>query len=188
MLSSDAAYWCRTDHMIIRHNAQLPPTIDHGQQAQMVVRCPFLRYFPQRKSIEHLVSQQQFVIPTRALEDRRSGRLDPLLQRFAVSTEHQLEKLRHGLGILPDLLLGGRVQDGETGVDVPFVRVDSEGDVDLDVFDAADIAVDLPGKLVIGPPCRTHAEEGGVRDGLGVCGDSVVCLRREIDVLRAKTG
>lgn len=181
-------YWSRTDHMIIRDNAQSPPTIDHGQQTQMIVGCPLLRYFPQRKSIQDLVSQQQLLVPTVTLEDCRSGRLDPFLQRFTMSTEHQLEKLGHRLGVLSDLLLGGRVQDGETGVHVPFVRVNPEGNVDLDVFDAANISVDLPRELVVGPPCRTHAEEGGVCDSLGVCGDPVVCFRREVDVLGTETG
>lgn len=175
--------------MIIWDDAQFPPTIDHGQQTQMVVGCPpLLRYFPQRKSIQHLVPQQQFMIPTFSLEDCRSSRLDPFLQRFTMSAEHQLEQLGHGLGVLPDLLLGGRVQDGETGVDVPFVRVDPEGDVDLDVFDATDIPVDLPRELVVGLPCCTHAEEGGVCDGLGVGGDPVVFFRREVDVLGTETG
>ncbi len=175
--------------MIIRNNAQFPPTIDHGQQTQVIVGCPFLlRYFPQRKSIQHLVPQQQFMISTISFEDRRSSRLDPFLQRFTMSTEHQLEKLGHGLGVLPDLLLGCRVQDGETGVDVPFVRVDPESDVDLDVFDAADIPVNFPRELVVGLPCCAHAEEGGVCDGLGVCSDPVVCFRREVDVLGTETG
>lgn len=154
----------------------------------MIVRCPFLRYFPQRKPIQHLVSQQQFVVATLAFEHRRSRRFDPFLQCFAMPTEHQFEKFGHGLGVLPDLLLGGRVQDGETGVDVPFVRVDPEGDVDLHVFDAADITVDLPRELIVGLPCRTHAEEGGVCDGLGVRGDPVVRFCREVYVLGTKTG
>ena len=54
--------------------------------------------------------------------------------------EHQFVQLGHGLGVLSYLFLCGRVQDGEAGVDVPFVGVDSESYVDLDVFDAADVA------------------------------------------------
>ena len=101
-----------------------------------------------------------------------------------MASEHELEEPSDRLGVLLDLLLCVWVQDGEAGVDVPFVRVDAQGDVDLDVLDAAYVARVLPGELVVRHPCSTHAEEGCMRDGLRVGCDAVVLFAGEVDVLR----
>lgn len=44
MNDKDKSYWCGADHVVIRHNAQLPPTINHGQQTKMIVGCLLMRY------------------------------------------------------------------------------------------------------------------------------------------------
>jgi hypothetical protein len=71
---------------------------------------------------------------------------------------------------------------------VPFVRVDAEGDVLFDIFDAPNVTACLPRKLVVRGPCRTHAEKGSMGDSLGVCGNAIVLLGGEVDVLRSETG
>jgi hypothetical protein len=114
--------------------------------------------------------------------------VDSGCELFTISGEHELEELSDGLGILLDLFLCVGVQDGKAGIHVPLVRVDAEGDVLLDVFDATDVAARFPWELVVGGPCGAHAEEGGMRDGLCVRRDAVVLLGGEVDVLRSKTG
>jgi hypothetical protein len=114
--------------------------------------------------------------------------VDSGCELFTVPSEHELEELGDGFGVLFDLFLCIGVQDGETGIHVPLVRVDSKGDILLDVFDATDVAACFPRELVVGGPCGTHAEEGGMRDGLCVCRDAVVLLGGEVDVLRSEAG
>ena len=173
--------------MVIGHDTQLPPTIHHRQKAQVVVRRPLLRYLSQRKPVQDLVSQQQIATTTTSFEHSPSGGFDPLLQRLTMTPEHQLEQFGDGLRVLADLFLRGWVEDSKTGIDVPFVGVDPESDVYLDVLNAAYVTVDFPGKLVVCVPGGAHAEKGGVCDGLRVCCDPVVCLRCEVDVLGAET-
>lgn len=71
---------------------------------------------------------------------------------------------------------------------MPFVRVDTQGDVALYIFDSADVTTDFPWELVVRLPRGTHAEERGMCDCLRVSSDAVVGLGRKIDVLGAKTG
>lgn len=175
--------------MIVRDDAQLRPTIHNGQQTQMAVRRGVLaRPVRQRKPVENLVLQQQVLSLGARTEDRSPGGVDPLLQFVPAALDHQLVQLRHRLRILADLFLRGRVEDGEPGVHVPFVRVDAQRDVDLHVLDAAHPARDLPGELLVGVPGRPHAQEGGVRDRLRVGGDAVVQLAREVDILGVEAG
>lgn len=53
---------------------------------------------------------------------------------------------------------------GRTGVDVPFVAVDAQCDVNLDVLDAATPFRDFPGELVVCVPGRAHTiiEHGSI--------------------------
>lgn len=68
--------------------------------------------------------------------------------------DHELEDIRRALGVHPDLFPCRRVEDREAGVDVPFVAVDAEGDVDFDDFDAADVSFGFPGiVLAVFPRC-----------------------------------
>ncbi len=91
------------------------------------------------------------------------------------------------MSVLTDLLFGVRVQDGETGVNVPFLGVDSESQVDLDILNTTDISSDLPRKLSISMPGFTHTKEGGMGDSLSICCDAVMLCCGEIDVSGAKT-
>lgn len=84
---------------------------------------------------------------------------------------------------MSDLFLGRGIENSETGVDVPFVRIDAESDVDLDVLDSAYPAIDFPGKLIVGVPCSAHAQESGVRHSLGIGCDAVVHLAAKVDIL-----
>jgi hypothetical protein len=71
---------------------------------------------------------------------------------------------------------------------VPFLGVDAQGEVDLDVLDAADVAGDFPGKLLVRVPGFAHREESRVSHGLGVGGDAVVFTSGEVVVFGAEAG
>jgi hypothetical protein len=102
--------------------------------------------------------------------------MDAVAQFVAVARKHEFEELGDRLGVLFDLGLSSRIEDGEAGVDVPFVGEDAQRDVHLDVLDAADVARDFPGELLVGCPSGAHAQEGGVGDGLRVGCYAVVLL------------
>lgn len=172
--------------MVVRHDAQLPPAIHDGQQTEVVVLQLALRHLPQAEPVQQVVPQQQLLALGLLVRPAKYGFprcVHAPRQLRPVPREHQLEQLRHGLGVLLDLLAGVGVEDGEAGIDVPFVGVDAQGDVDLDVLDATNVAGRFPWELVVGGPRGAHAEEGGVGHGLGVGGDAVVLLACEVDVL-----
>lgn len=102
-----------------------------------------------------------------------------------MAAKHQFEELGDRFSILPDLFLGARVQYGETSVHMPSVGVYAQHYVALDIFDAADITIDLPGKLVVRKPGCTHAQERSMRYGLGIGRDPIVFLSCEMYVIRA---
>lgn len=137
----------------------------------------------QRESIKDLIPQQKVLSLGIRFEDCGTSLFDPLLQLVSFPFDHQLVKLRHGFCILSDLFLGRGIENSETGVDVPFVRIDPESDVDLDVLDSAYPTIDFPGKLIVGVPCSTHAQESSVRHSLGVGCDAVVHLPAKVDIL-----
>lgn len=112
-----------------------------------------------------------------------AGVLDALGELEALALKYQLEQLRDRGRVLADLAPSGRVEDGQAGVHVPLVTVDTQCHVDLDVLDAARPALLLPGELVVGSPGRAHAQEGGVRHRLGVSRDAVVLLGRQMHEL-----
>lgn len=94
----------------------------------------------QRESIQHFVFQQEILALSARAEHRRPRRLDPALQLIAMPYDHQLVEIRDGFRVLADLGFGGWVEDGQTCVHVPFVRVDAQRDVDLDVLNTPDPA------------------------------------------------
>ena len=69
---------------------------------------------------------------------------------------------------------------------MPFVGVYPEGQVYLDILNAAYIAAYLPWKLIVGPPCRAHTQEGGMGNSLSVSRDDIVLFGREVHMFRAK--
>jgi len=71
---------------------------------------------------------------------------------------------------------------------VPFLRVDSESEVNFYVFDAPDVACYFPRELGVGMPGFAHGEESGVCYGLRVGSYAIVVRGREIDVSGAKAG
>lgn len=100
-----------------------------------------------------------------------------------------------------DLSLGGWVEDGETGVDVPLGRVDTEGDIDFDDFDAGDVARSLPGVGGGLVPCCSHTadqlrlrlgggcspQESSMGHSLRVGSDHVVLFVAQVDVAGLET-
>lgn len=153
----------------------------------MVILHPLRRLLAQTKPIQHIILQQQILIPV-APKHGLGRRIDPVAQLFLMAGQHELEQLSHALGVLADLPLGVGVEDGEACVDMPLVAVDAQRHVDLDVLDAAHVARDLPGKLRVGVPGGAHRQEGGVRDGLRVGRDAVVLGGRQVDVLGVQAG
>jgi hypothetical protein len=69
---------------------------------------------------------------------------------------------------------------------MPFVRVYTKSDVLLDILNATNVAISFPRELIVRRPSCTHAEEGSMGDSLCICGDAIVLVGGEIDVLRSK--
>lgn len=78
------------------------------------------------------------------------------------------------------------VKDSKASINMPFIRVDPECDVDFYVFDPGRPSGGFPGELTIGVPGGTHAEEGGVGNGLGVRSNAVVFGGRKVDGFAAE--
>jgi len=175
--------------VVVRLDAQLPPTVHHRQQAQLVILRRPLRHLAQAELVQHLVLQQQIAVqPLLLLEHGPARRRDPAREAGAIAAQHELEQLGHARGVLADLRAGLGVQDGEAGVDVPLVAVDAQRHVDLDVLDPARVPRHLPRELPVVRPRGAHAQEGGVRHRLRVRRDLVVPRRRQVHVLRLEAG
>lgn len=71
---------------------------------------------------------------------------------------------------------------------MPFVRVDAQGDIDLDILDTAHPSSMLPGELIVGLPGGSHAQESSMGDSLCIRGDAVVHLAGEMDMFGAERG
>ena len=186
----------RADHVVVRHNAQGAPAVDHGQQREMVVgqgrgRRVGVLGRAEAELVEHVVAEERLALPLGAslgAEDLFLGDVDAGTELVAATLQHEVEQLGGGLGELGDLLVGFRVEDGEASIDVPLLSVDAEHEVDLDVFDAADITGSLPGELLGRVPGLAHAEESSVGDGLGIGRDAVVFLGAQVDNLGLEAG
>lgn len=105
-----------------------------------------------------------------------------------ISLEHEFIEISDTAGVLSNLFSCFGVENCQAGVDVPFLAVDAQHDVDFDVFDTADVTTQLPGELAVSVPCFAHGEESGVRDGLGVCCDAVMFFSGKVDKLGAEAG
>lgn len=138
----------------------------------------------QREPIQHFILQQQILTLRAGTKHRRPCSLDSTFQLVPIPLDHQLVQIGDGFRILADLGLGGWVEDGQPCVHVPFVRVDAQRDIDLDVLDTPDPAGHVPGKLVVGTPCRAHAQERSMCDGLRIGCDSIVEFAGQVDVFR----
>ena len=91
-----------------------------------------------------------------------SGLVDSFSETFFVCGEHKFEYFCRTTSELVDLVTSGGVEDGETGVDVPFVGVDSQHDVNLHCFDAFDVVPMFPGVTLLACPGCAHT--GGKSD------------------------
>lgn len=147
------------EHVVVGHDAQLGPAVDHGEQREVVVGAGgrLGREGAQGEGREDGGLEQGPVGPGfgRA-KDFIAGGVDAGLEALEVAFQHELVELGDGFGVLGDLVAGFGVEDGEAGVDVPFLGVDAQHDVHLDVFEAADVAAEFPGVLGVGMPCFAH--------------------------------
>lgn len=66
---------------------------------------------------------------------------------------------------------------------MPFLAVYAHRQVDFDVLDAANVTCPFPWELTRRVPGLAHAKKSGMGYGLGIRGDTVVVMRREIHVL-----
>ena len=175
--------------MIVRDNAEFRPAVNNSKQTEMTVRRRLpARSFGQREPIQYLVLQQQILSLGARSEYRRTCGLYPTLELLPLSSNHQFVQICDRLGVLANLLLRRWVEDGEPGIDVPFVRVDAQGNIDLDILDTAYPPSMLPGELIVGLPGGSHAQESSMSDSLRICGDTVVHLTGEIDMFGAERG
>lgn len=164
----------------------------------MVVRQQQLGLLAQAELVQRLVVEQGLVVgpvlvgggtrndAAAAAKDALLGRVDAGAQLVPFALEHELVQLCRALGVLLNLLAGFGVKDGQAGVDVPLLAVDSQHNVDLDVLDAANVAGRLPRVLLHAVPGLAHGEKGRVSDGLRVGCDMVVLLGRQVDMSALK--
>lgn len=178
----------RADHVVERHDPQRAPAVHHGQQAEVVVGQDLLplagsaAFGLQTEAVQQPIPEQRPLLPlwgALGTENPVPRRQHPLPQLVGPALEHELVQLRGGASVLVYLLAGLWVEDGQPGVDVPLLRVDSQHQVDLCVLDASDVPRPFPGELLGRVPRLAHGEEGGVRHGLRVGRDSVVLAGRE---------
>src|SRR4051812_45800339 len=109
--------------MVVRDYSKLPPAIDHCQQAQMVVwRACGTRDARERVFVENVVAKQKRIGLVSAKHSGAGG-ADSRGKVGGSASYHELEQFGHRVGVLPNLLLGGGVQDCQAGIDVPFVAV-----------------------------------------------------------------
>lgn len=146
--------------MVVGHDAQFGPAVDHGEQREVVVGAGgrFRREGTEGEGCEDGGLEKGAVGPGLGgpEEDLVAGGVDAGLEALEVAFQHELVELGDGFGVLGDLVAGFGVEDGEAGVDVPFLRVDAQHDVHLYVFEPADVAAELPGVLLVGVPCLAH--------------------------------
>lgn len=172
------------DHVVVGYDPQGRPAVHHGQEREMVVRQGRVGFLAQAEAVEDVVFEQGTVAPFGRVffaKDLFLRCVDSLSEFVCSTLQHEVVQLRGALGELIDLSMRLGVQDGEAGIDVPFLGVDAQHEVDLDILDPADVAGAFPGELLVGVPCLAHGEEGGVGDGLGVGRDTVMFLGGEID-------
>lgn len=101
---------------------------------------------------------------------------------------HEFVQFGNRLGVLADLLLGCRIEDGESSINMPLVGVDAQGNVHLYVLNTAYPSCKLPWELLVGLPCGSHTQEGCVSDSLGICGNAVVIFASEVDMRGSEAG
>jgi hypothetical protein len=179
------------DHVVVGDDVHGAPAVDHGEEGEVVIREGRVRGARGREAeaVEDVGAEERARRPLGAVlgaEDFLLGGVDAGAQLGPPALEHEGVEVGGGARELGDLLVGFGVEDGEAGVDVPLLGVDAEHEVDLYVFDAADVARPLPRELGGGVPGLAHGEEGGVGHGLGVGRDAVVLARAEVDVLGAE--
>lgn len=51
-------YRCRANHMIVRHNPQLPPAVHHSEQTEMVVAHFLCRLLAKAELVKQLIMQE----------------------------------------------------------------------------------------------------------------------------------
>ena len=68
-------------------------------------------FFAEGEAVEDFVFQEKIVIPILCSKDTRACLLDPLLKLLPMAPKHQLIEIGDTLCILPNLLLGIRIQD-----------------------------------------------------------------------------
>lgn len=156
----------------------------------MVVLDPLSRFLAQTETIQQLIIKQQLLAlcMTDMTKHSLTSREDALPQLLPMPPEHELIQLRNTSSVLLDLLLGSGVQDGQPGVHVPFVAVDAQRDVDLDVLDPAHVPRYLPRELAVGEPRRAHGQKRRVRHCLCVGCDAVVHFGCKLDVFASQAG
>lgn len=174
--------------MVVWDDSQLRPAINNRQQTQVIVRGRLFTWaVAEREPVQNLIFQQKILAFGACSENRRSCIPDSALEFLSAALNHELVKVCHRFRILADLCLCCWVKNGKAGINVPFVCVDAQSDVDLDVFDTSDPTGHLPGELLVCVPCSTHAKERRVCNRLGVCGNAIVHFTSKVDILRTET-
>lgn len=173
--------------MVVGVDAEAMPRIHHCEEGEVGVWFSSCFWNSgEGEAVEEIITKEEWCVA--ALENPFSCCFHTPRELGAVAADHELEELGRRGCVLADLLLGGRVEDGEPRVDVPFVTVDAQGYVDFDIFDAPRPACFFPGELGVACPGGAHGEEGGMCDRLSIRSDPVMFNGREELVLGFEAG
>lgn len=177
------------EHVVVRVDVERRPAVDHGEDGEVVVGpLGGVRRRAEGEGAQDGRLEELFPPRVAGSKDLLPRREEAVAETGQVALEHELVQVGHAAGVLRDLLPRLRVQDRQTGVDVPLGRVDPDGQVDLDVLDAADVAAHHPGELAVRVPGLAHRQEGGMGHSLRVRGDAVVLLGAEVDKVGLEAG
>ena len=100
--------------MVVRHDAQGAPAVDHGEQREMVVgqgrsRRAGVLGRAEAELVEHVVAQERLALPLGAAlgaEDLFLGGVDAGAELVGTTFQHEVKQLGGRLGELGDLLVG----------------------------------------------------------------------------------
>jgi hypothetical protein len=108
--------------VIVWYDAEFPPAVDHGEEAEVVIWELFLGQGAKTELVEEIVAEKEFLFRGAIFtKDGFACGVDSVAELFTMPGKHEFEELGDGLGVLLDLLLCVGVQDGKAGVHMPFV-------------------------------------------------------------------
>lgn len=177
------------EHVVVGHDVQRRPAVDHGEQGEVVVRAGLgVGGRAEGEGGEDGGLEERAGVPgCGGPEDLVAGGVDAGPEAFEVALEHEFVEVCYASRILCDLLPRLGVKNCQAGVDMPLLTVDAQHQIDLDILNPTHITGKFPGELSVRMPRLAHGEKGSVGDGLGISRDAIVLEGRQVDKLGAET-